>query len=132
MDDLGFLRERIESYADYTNDGDRRLVDDQIRAYVGEALARLRERLQPAGADGETLERLILRCQFADQPLARVLDALTPDAAEMAAIHRRDRELVTLADRADAVTAADVDVFLKQIETQLDARVHTITDAPAA
>ena len=31
-----------------------------------------------------------------------------------------------------AVTAADVDVFLKQIETQLDARVHTITDAPAA
>jgi hypothetical protein len=128
MDDLAFVRSRIESYADYTNDDDRRLVDEQVRAYVGEALARLRERLNPSGPPGELLEGVLLRCQFANQPLVRALDMLEPDAAEIAALHERDRELITLADGADAVTADGVSAYLQQIETQLDARSKTIID----
>ncbi len=131
MDDLAFLRSRIESYADYTNDDDRRLADEQIRAYVGEALARVRERLQPASAAAETLDRLVLRCQFADQRVIRSLDETTPAAAEITQLHGLDRELVTLADREPAAGLEALVAYLGEVESLLDRRNRLILGTPA-
>jgi len=132
MDDLAFLRERIESYADYTNDDSRRLVDEQIRAYVGEALSRVLERLQPSGTSGEALARALLRCQFADQRVVRALDAEDMSEAEIASMHRADRDLVALADRADTVDAAALDAYLAEIEAAFDRRSQIVTSGGAA
>ncbi len=131
MDDLAFLRGRVESYADYTNDDDRRLVDEQIRAYVGEALSRLSERLGLVDSAGEALANLLLRCQFADQVLMRVLDADAFAAATIPAIRGVDRELVTLADGADSIAANEVGAYVAKIDAAFDARTRLITGAAA-
>jgi hypothetical protein len=129
MDDTAFLHERIESYAGYTNDVDRQRSDEQIRAYVGEALARVRARLRPAGAAREALERLLVRCEFADQAVAHAFNAVDVDADEIAATAAADRELVTLADRAGDVGAAELDAFLAQIGAALDRRWRGVSRA---
>jgi hypothetical protein len=122
MDDVSFLRQRIESYADYTNRADRLRSDEEVRAYVGEALARLGERLRPAGAAGETLGNALLRCEFADQSLARTLDADDVGEPEILALRAADRELVALADRADAVDAAEVQAYVTAVDDALQRR----------
>jgi hypothetical protein len=122
MDDLAFLRERIESYAGYTNDEERRLSDEQIRAYVGEALSRLRERLHPAGAAGEALARLLTRCQFVDQRVASVFDVDDVGAGEVALTRAADRDLATLAVDADTIGADALGGYLARIDAALDRR----------
>jgi hypothetical protein len=131
MGDTAFLQGKIESYAGYTNDVARQRADEQIRAYVGEALARLRERLRPAGAAAEALERLLVRCEFADQAAAHAFDAIDVDAGEIVATAAADRELVTLADRADALDAAELESFLAQIAGAFDRRWRGVTAAAA-
>jgi hypothetical protein len=133
MDDTAFLHERIESYAGYTNDAARQRSDEQIRAYVGEALTRLRERLSPAGAASEALERLLVRCEFADQAVAHAfdaIDAIDVSAGDIAATAAADRELVTLADRADSTDAAELEALLAQIAAAFDRRWRSVA-APA-
>jgi hypothetical protein len=127
MDDLAFIRERIESYADYTNDVDRRLSDEQIRAYIGEALARTRERLQPAGSTADKLDALVLRCEFADQREIHAFDVDHIPPQGLARILGADRELARLASGADAVDAAGLDSLLEGVEAALDARFRIIT-----
>ena len=122
MGDTTFLQGKIESYAGYTNDAARQRSDEQIRAHVGEALARVRARLRPAGAASEALERLLVRCEFADQSVAHAFDAIDVDAGEIAATAAADRELVTLADRAGGVGAAELEAFVAQIGAALDRR----------
>ncbi|MGD0476036.1 MAG: hypothetical protein ABSB70_22835 [Candidatus Velthaea sp.] len=130
MDDTAFLHERIESYAGYTNDIDRQRSDEQIRAYVGEALTRLRERLHPQAAAGEALERLLVRCEFADQGVAHAFDAVNVGADEIAATAAADRELVRLADRANDVDAAQAGSLFAQIAAAFDRRWQTAGAPP--
>jgi hypothetical protein len=132
MDDTAFLHERIESYAGYTNDAARQHSDEQIRAYVGEALARERERLSPAGAASEALERLLVRCEFADQALAHAFDAIDVGADEIAATAAADRELVTLADRAGTVGPGELMPLLAQIAAAFDRRWRNPNDPAKA
>jgi hypothetical protein len=128
MDDTAFLHERIESYAGYTNDADRQRSDEQIRAYVGEALTRVRARLRPTGAASEALERLLLRSEFANQGVAHAFDAIDVPAAEIAATAAADRELATLADRADTLDASELETFLAQIGVAFDRRWRSVAD----
>jgi hypothetical protein len=132
MDDTAFLHERIQSYADYTNDDDRRRSDAQIRAYVGEALAALYERLHPGGADGEALDRLLFRCEFVDQGVAHAFDNADVDAAEILATAAADRELVTLADRADSIDAGALGAYLAHIDAAFDRRWKRAGEDPVA
>jgi hypothetical protein len=129
MDDLAFIRERIESYADYTNDVNRRLTDEQIRAYVGEALARTRERLQPAGPAADKLDALVLRCEFADQREIHAFDVDHIPPEGLARIVGADRELVRLACGSDAVDAAGLHRFLEGVQAALDARFRVVTSS---
>jgi hypothetical protein len=133
MDDLAFVRERIESYADYTNDDERRLADEQVRAYVGEALARLFERLEPSGTAAEMLAGVLLRCQFADQTVVRAMDTsgdVSP--SELTALHASDRDLIALADRGDSIDAAGLEAYLTAIDAGLDKRAHIVLAGAAA
>lgn len=127
MDDLAFIRERIESYADYTNDVNRRLSDEQIRAYIGEALARASERLRPAGLVADKLDALMLRCEFADQREIHAFDVDHIPPEGIARIVGADRELARLASDADAVETAGLAAFLDQVQAAFDARFHVVT-----
>ena len=124
MHDVAFLRERIESYADYTNAESARLTDEQIRAFVGEALSRLQERLQPADTTADALGRALLRCQFADQNVIRALDKGAMTHAELDAIHAADGELVALAESADRMTAGEIADFIGRVAAALDERAR--------
>jgi hypothetical protein len=126
MDDTAFLRERIESYADYTKDVDRQRADEQVRAYAGEALSRVVELLRPVGRTAEDASRVLLRCEFVDQRMARAFDADPMSAAEIDRLHAADRTLVELADRADSVAAGELADYVQAIDAALDERVAIV------
>jgi hypothetical protein len=132
MTDLEYLRSRIPGYADYADEGARHEVDKQIRAYLGEALAAARDRLNPAGALMERLDGLILRCEFSDQRVIRAADhaRFGPDLIDR--VHQLDREIAECADAVRAAaTADDLATALDTAARLLDERFGAIADAPA-
>ncbi|MBV8424115.1 MAG: hypothetical protein JO349_02910 [Candidatus Eremiobacteraeota bacterium] len=117
MDGLVFLRERIPAYADYGDEDSRHLVDKQVRAYVGEALSSLRERLSTdlAGAVAELLERTLLMCEFSNQQLIHMLDHAHLTNVEVEELHEVDHELITHADNAGAIELTALDNYLSEL-----------------
>lgn len=133
MTDLEYLQSRIAGYADYANDAARHQVDKQIRAWLGEALGVVRERLSPAGALGERLDGLLLRCEFTDQRVVRAADHARFGAALVDRVHQLDRELVEVADRIRGAEGEDVlATALDDAARVLDERFGAIADAPTA
>ncbi len=128
MDDLQTIRTFVPVYADYGDEATRRLTDEQVRAWVGEALSRLRERVVPLDtADSDQLEALLMTCGFTDQALMRTLDHITIADAQRIRLHAADRALFDLGNRADAVDAADaVKPFLDEVRAGFAARSTVI------
>jgi hypothetical protein len=132
MDDLSFLRLRIAAYADYAHRDERHLVDKQVRAWVGEAIAAARERLAPQGATAELAERVIFRCEFSDQKVIRAVDhGSFADVPTVDHIHALDRALIEGAEAAAAVDAAGFDALLARLDGLLDERAALIESTPA-
>jgi len=132
MDDLSFLRQRIAAYADYAHRDERHLVDKQVRAWVGEAIAAARERLAPEGATADLADRVIFRCEFSDQHVIRAVDhGSFSDAPTVDHIHALDRALVERAEAAAAVDAAGFDALLRRLDGLLDERAAFIESTPA-
>jgi len=128
MDDLTFLRSRIAEYADYRNQDARHLVDKQVRAYVGEAVASLQERLLPTGEAGEMIEDVLMRCEFSDQRVIRATDhGSFVDDVLVNQIHEIDRALVEAADRAPDIDASTLPAFAKEVCELFDRRFGTIS-----
>jgi hypothetical protein len=124
MDDLTFVRERIPEYGDYSDETTRHLTDEYVRAYVGERLSDVRDRL-----DGEldpaarkTLEELLLRCQFTDQVFIRWIDHARLEAPAVAHLHQIDRTLVELADRVESAGAPEVGDIFHQMDIAFERR----------
>lgn len=130
MSDLDVLRERVPGYAGYGDEGARQQVDKQIRAYLGEALAALRERLRPAGPLAEQLDGLLLRCEFSDQRAIRAAAHADYAPAVLDRLHCLDRELVEAADRLRAVPAAGLGPALDDAARLLDERLGALAEAP--
>jgi hypothetical protein len=107
MVSLEFVRSRIPAYAGYANWDARHLVDRQIRAYLGEALAAAGDRLRPSGVLADHLDGLLVRCQFADQRGIRALEHAHFDEALLERVHAFDRAVVEAAERLDAATEAE-------------------------
>ena len=127
IEQLAFLRERIPAYADYEDEEARHLVDRQVRAYVGEALSELRERLSGlTDALAQHLERILMMCEFTNQQLMHVLDHASLADAEYEALHEVDHELITIADRAVAVEIATLDAYLEQIKELFARRAQAV------
>jgi hypothetical protein len=129
MDGLLFLRERIPAYADYGDEESRHLVDKQVRAYVGEALTGLRERLA-AGLgrpQSDRLERALMLCEFTNQQLMRMLDHARLADREFEELHEVDRELVAVADRAEAIEASALDGYLEEVTSLFARRARAVS-----
>jgi hypothetical protein len=132
MTDLETLRSRIPGYADYADDTARHEVDKQIRAFLGEALAAARDRLNPDGALAERLDGLLMRCEFSDQRLIRAVDHARFGDDLVDHIHALDREILESADRVRAVaTQAELAAELDTAARHLDERFGAIADAPS-
>lgn len=127
MDDLNFLRQAIPSYADYTDEDGRHLVDKQVRALMGEALSLLRERIGPLDRIvAEHLDERIFACEFGDQEGIRAIDHLAFPSGVPASIHGADRAIVALAGQASAASLAALPGFLDAIDAAFAARRHAI------
>ena len=131
MTDLEYLRGRVPGYADYANADARHEVDKQIRAWLGEALSEVRERLQPSGALAERLDGLILRCEFSDQRVIRAADHASFDPELVDRVHALDRAIVDVADRIREVSSNDdLSAVLDDAARLLDERFGAIAEAP--
>jgi len=132
MDDLSFLRARIASYADYSDRDARHLVDKQVRAWAGEALAAARERLQPADpALAELADRVIWRCEFTDQRVIHAVDhGVFADPALVERIHALDREIVESVEGSDRLDTAAFAALLARIDQLFDARAAALEASP--
>lgn len=123
------IRAKINDFPGYGVETDIGRADAEVRAYVGERLAVLQERLRTENAEAaESLEPLILRTAFADQkllaPLERPDENLTSDDLLQA-----DLALLELADAAASVTPATVDDYRAKLTAVFDARDAVLTRA---
>jgi hypothetical protein len=128
MDDLSFLRSKIAEYADYRDQDARHLVDKEVRSYVGEAVARLRERAGAEAAD--LLDDLLMRCEFSDQRVIRAMDHGTfSDETLVDKIHALDRALVEAADRAESLDTQGLTAYATEVGDLFDQRFGAINTA---
>jgi hypothetical protein len=131
MTDLEELHARIPGYADYGNEESRHEVDKQIRAYLGEALAVVRDRLKPKGPLGDQLEGLILRCEFSDQRAIRAADHACFVPPLIDHVHALDLALVKVADRIrEAKTIDELGAELDEAARLLDERLGVLSETP--
>jgi hypothetical protein len=131
MTDLEVLRSRIPGYADYADDTARHEVDKQMRAFLGESLAAVRDRLKPQGALAERLDGLLMRCEFTDQRVIRAADHARFDQALVDRVHALDRQLLGCADAMRTIgTAEELAAQLDVAARCLDERFGAIADAP--
>jgi len=120
------VRSAIPGYAGFADPIARRLSDQQVRAWVGERLAALGQRLPDAFATPgfeETLER----CQFGDQHVIKALeDGRFADADHVAAVEAEDAQLLTSAARAEAVDAAGIAALIAEVSAAIRHRADAI------
>jgi len=125
-DELIQVRTAIPGYAGFGDVAARRLTDQQVRAWVGEQLALVRERI-PLGAAADDFEDAIMHCQFGDQHVIKALESdafAEPDRA--AAVEAEDGSLLTAASGADAVTSESVARFVAGVRVALAQRTTAI------
>lgn len=96
MDAMQRILADIPAFAGYEEEAGRRSSDEQVRAFVGEALASLPR--------GQVDEKLLLRCEFLNQHAFHLFN-LDPRPDRIAAVLAADAALL------DAVTASDFDAL---------------------
>jgi len=121
MDALGSLRAKIPAFPGYAHADDRRLADEEVRAYLGEALAGLGDRVG-AGPLNDRYEAVLLRAEFMNQRAFRVFEGADLDDAQIAAMASADLAAVELADRAGSLKDGDLASYLDAVMAALGAR----------
>jgi hypothetical protein len=129
MDALMKIRAKINDFPGYGEETDVGRADAEVRAYAGERLAALQERLSAENAEAaDSLEPLILHCAFANQrilaPLERPDEDLTSDDLLQA-----DLAVLELADAAASVSLATLEDYRTKLTAALDARDAALTRA---
>ncbi len=120
------VRSAIPGYAGFGDVAARRLTDQQVRAWVGERLAALGERL-PMGDATASFDDLIFHCEFGNQHVIKAFDdAHFDEPAHLAAVEAGDARLITAAAEADTVDAAGLAAFLARVRDALHRRNETI------
>ena len=121
MDALGSLRAKIPAFPGYANADERRLADEEVRAYLGEALAGLGDRVG-AGPPNDRYEAVLLRAEFMNQRAFQIFEAADLDEAQVAAMANADLAAVDLADRAGSLKDGDLTSYLDEVMVALEAR----------
>ena len=124
MDALEFLKTTIPDFAGYEDESSRRITDEQIRAFVGEALALLAAtHAEFFSGDAQQLyDGLLMHCEFADQEVLHDFETATGNVAALAAA---DAALIRLAPRAETVDAASLQGFMGELKSAFEARDRT-------
>lgn len=133
MDALALLRSKINTFPGYVTQDDRRLADELVRSYLGEALALARTRL---GELPDALESrfgdIILRAGFRNQIAFKAFEYATLDGARVARVAANDARLLELAEQAAAVSATDLPAYLDTVVEAFDARDREMQSNEAA
>jgi hypothetical protein len=133
-DDRKFLEDRLAGYTDYSDPDTRVQNEERARAFAGEQLATIRERLGKSldKATALALDAAILECQFADMEYARTLQDARLDDTTIAALVQIDRRLVEAAEGAAKVSAGELRPLLEEIAASFKARQPAIAPVAAA
>jgi hypothetical protein len=130
MEPLEQLRAKISGFPGYDGELDRRLSDEYVRSYLGEALADLVARGVLSPELRERADEVILRVGFADQhAFAAHAAAKTRNWGDESAVAAADAATVALADRAASLDAASAAGYLDQVTAALDERDAAIRAA---
>jgi hypothetical protein len=116
----------VPGYAGHADASARRLSDQHVRAWVGERLAELRERV-PFDGQADRVEALLLRCEFADQHVIRAIEDdrfAHPEYA--AAAEEGDRKLIAAAKALPTVGPAELPGVLDALERAFNERAEAI------
>jgi hypothetical protein len=127
-DDVSSLRSLIPTYAGQKDTLDRWLSDQQVRAWTGESLIGLQERVALDGHQ-ERFDRLLVHCEFGDQRVIKAFESealAAPQAA--AAVEAQDAKLVLLAERAKTIEADGVGAFIDEVERAFEERAATVAE----
>jgi hypothetical protein len=123
MEPLEQLRAKISGFPGYDGEPERRLSDEYVRAYLGEALADLAARGVLSPELRERADALVLRVEFADQrAFAAHHRANGSNSGDESAVATADAATVALADRAASLDAASAAGYLDQVTAALDQR----------
>jgi len=126
MDALTKIRAKINDFPGYGSETDIARSDEETRAYVGERLAALRERLG-ADAVAQTLDPLIQRSAFANQQILASLERPDIHPGSEIAIDEADLVLLDLADTAASVDSEQVPEYAAKVTAAFDARDAALT-----
>jgi hypothetical protein len=119
----------VPGYAGHADAVARRLSDAQVRGWVGERLADLAARID-LGPFRERVEKLLMRCEFADQQVVHALEDVRFDDPSLGAlVESYDRKLVGAAAGLEKATIEDVPGLIDSIEHAFDERTAAITAA---
>ncbi len=123
MDALERIRSFIDGFAGYTEAMQRRVSDEQIRAFVGEALAQLPAvEIDNLDADERAhYDRVLLRCEFINQDVFRVFDS-DPTTLRIEATLTADVLVVEAAEALTATQTATITHLLVQLGEAFDKR----------
>jgi hypothetical protein len=131
MDALEALRAKISGFPGFEDPQARRLSDEEVRAYLGEALAALGEGLNPDGPVAERYGATLVRAEFMNQAAFHIFETACLDDAQTAAMATADLAAVELADRANSVDAESLGAYLDAVNAALDGRERIMkTSAP--
>jgi hypothetical protein len=125
------LRAKIAGFPGYDGDLERRLSDEYVRSYLGEALANLAaSNVLPPDLHGR-IDALVLRVGFADpRDFATHHIVAAGDAADDGgAVAAADAATVELADRAASLDTASAPRYLDDVAATLDEREAAIRAA---
>jgi acyl CoA:acetate/3-ketoacid CoA transferase alpha subunit len=116
----------VPGYAGHGDAVARRRSDQQVRAWVGELLVDLQDRL-PLDGVRERVDALLMRCEFADQHVVHAIEDDRFGQDEYAvAIEDYDRKLVAAAGVCTTVTAEELTALVDSLERAFTERAAGI------
>ena len=131
MDAPALLRAKIPNFPGYGDDQARRLSDELVRAYSGELLSDLQNRIGATGATADRLTKVLLRCEFLNQIAFKPYENADLDETKMESMASADLQLVDLAEKSSTLDGSSLDTYLDEVESALDLRDHEMETAPA-
>src|SRR5579884_2335795 len=123
MDALERIRSIISGFAGYDEALHRRLSDEQVRGFAGEALAELPavEVDNLTAEERAAYDRVLLRCEFINQDVFRVFDT-DPTPQRIEATLTADAMVIEAAYRLRAVDAGKPNGIIAALNEAFDKR----------
>ncbi|HEV8022223.1 MAG TPA: hypothetical protein VGP41_13205 [Candidatus Lustribacter sp.] len=116
----------VPGYAGHADVLARRLSDQQVRAWVGEMLAELEERI-PIDAVRDRFEEVLLHCEFGNQHVIKAIEDnrfAEPDKVQL--VEDVDRRLIEVANRGRTIEPEGLSGLLDDLDRAFNERSAAI------